>query len=87
MIGTSEDACAIKRAVGRTNVQNPLDFVTALLVDRRYSAGARFPTRALEIKVRSVFQVFFSEIRHTLGSVRHRGGLGFRQKQRNMCHA
>ena len=36
--------------------------------------GARFPTQALEIKVRSVFQVFFSEIRHTLGSVRHRGG-------------
>ena len=37
-------------------------------------AGARFPTRALEIKVRSVFQVFFSEIRHTLRSARHRGG-------------
>jgi len=26
--------------------------LTVLLVDRRYSAGARFPTRALEIKVR-----------------------------------
>ena len=36
--------------------------------------GARFPTRALEIKVRSVFQVFFSEIRHTLGSMCYRGG-------------
>ena len=32
-------------------------------------AGARFLTRALEIKVQSVFQVFFSEIRHTLGSM------------------
>ena len=32
-------------------------------------AGTRFITRALEIKVRSVFEVFFSEIRQTLGSV------------------
>jgi hypothetical protein len=48
--GTSEDACAIKRAVGRTNVQNPLDFVTALLVDRRYFAGALFLTPAQESK-------------------------------------
>ena len=32
--------------------------------------GARFPTRALEIKVRSVFEVFLIEVGHTLGSVR-----------------
>lgn len=38
-------------------------------------AGARFLTRALEIKVQSVFEVFFSEIRHTLGSVRHQRGI------------
>ena len=36
--------------------------------------GARFLTRALGIKARWVFKVFFSEIRHTLGSVRHQGG-------------
>ena len=38
-------------------------------------ASARFLTRTLDIKVRWVFEVFFSEIRHTLGSVRHCEGL------------
>lgn len=51
-----------------------LKIFTALFVFNAY-AGAGFLTRALEIKVRSVFEVFFSEIGHTLGSVRHRGGL------------
>lgn len=37
-------------------------------------AGARFLTRALDIKERSVFEVFFSEIRHTLGRVRQQIG-------------
>lgn len=46
-----------------------LKIVTALLVINVY-AGAGFLTCALEIKVRWVFEVFFSEIRHTLGSVR-----------------
>ncbi|HHF5091098.1 TPA: hypothetical protein ACPO6A_000120 [Haemophilus influenzae] len=50
-----------------------LKIFTALSVINAH-AGVRFLTRALEIKVRSVFEVFFSEIRHTLGSVRHRGG-------------
>ena len=40
------------------------------LVMKTY-AGVRFLTRAIEIKVRWVFKVFFSEIRHTLGSVLH----------------
>ena len=49
-----------------------LKIFTALSVINAH-AGVRFLTRALEIKVRSVFEVFFSEIRQTLGSVRHRG--------------
>ena len=36
--------------------------------------GTCFLTYALEIKVRSVFEMFFNEIRHTLGSVCHQRG-------------
>jgi len=47
--------------VGRTNVQNPLDFLTALLVDRHKRGRLRHQGG------------IFVGIRHALGSVRHRG--------------
>ena len=43
--------------------------MTALFLVMKMYAGARFLTCAVEIKVRWVFEVFFSEIGHTLGSV------------------